>query len=53
MAKFINWLKEFWFLWFSILVFYVALRCFGYDIKIEKKSETDAVEYLRKSIDDY
>ena len=31
---FINWFKENWVLWLFIILFYIGLRLFGYDIVI-------------------
>jgi len=41
MKKVIDWFKEFWFLWFFLLLFYVGLRISGYDLKIVKRDEVD------------
>lgn len=59
MKKVIDWFKEFWFVWFFILLFYSVLRLSGYDIRIVKRDEveqeTDWSKYKpqRKSIKDY
>jgi signal peptidase I len=34
MKKAVDWFKEFWFVWFFLLLFYVILRVSGYDLKI-------------------
>jgi hypothetical protein len=39
MKKVIDWFKEFWFVWFFLLLFYVILRISGYDLKIVKSLE--------------
>lgn len=41
MKKVIDWFKEFWFVWFFLLLFYVILRVSGYDIKIVKRVEVE------------
>jgi hypothetical protein len=41
MKKILDWFKEFWFVWFFILLFYVGSRISGYDIKIVKQGEVD------------
>jgi hypothetical protein len=46
MKKVIDWFKEFWFLWFFLLLFYVGLRISGYDIKIVKSYKNE--NFLRK-----
>ncbi len=43
MKKAIDWLKEFWFLWFFLLLFYLILRISGFDIKIVKSDENKTV----------
>ena len=59
MKKVIDWFKEFWFVWFFLLLFYMILRISGYDIKIVKRveveQETDWSKYKpeRKSMEDY
>ena len=39
MSKILLWLKQNWFLWLFIILFYIGLRLCGYDIKIEKKEQ--------------
>ena len=39
MKKVIDWFKEFWFVWFFLLLFYVILRISGYDLKIVESLE--------------
>lgn len=34
MEKVIIWFKENWFLWLFLILFYIGLRLFGYDIFI-------------------
>jgi len=41
MKKVIDWFKEFWFVWFFLLLFYVILRVSGYDIKIVEREEVN------------
>jgi hypothetical protein len=41
MKKVIDWFKEFWFVWFFLLLFYVGLRISGYDIKIVEIDKND------------
>jgi hypothetical protein len=37
MKKVIDWFKENWFLWLFVILFYIGLRLFGYDIVIQNK----------------
>ena len=39
--KIINWFKQNWFLWLFVILFYIGLRLFGYDISINKKEKVD------------
>lgn len=41
MKKVIDWFKEFWFVWFFLLLFYVILRVSGYDIKIVEREKNE------------
>jgi len=43
MKKAIEWLKEFWFLWFFLLLSYFILRISGFDIKIVKSEDNKTV----------
>lgn len=36
--KTIQWFKNNWFLWVLLILGYIAIRAFGYDIKIVKAS---------------
>ncbi len=38
MEKVIKWFKENWFLWLFLILFYIGLRLFGYDIVIQNKN---------------
>jgi hypothetical protein len=39
MEKVIKWFKENWFLWLFLILLYIGLRLFSYDIVIQKKYE--------------
>jgi len=39
MKKVIDWFKENWFLWLFLILFYIGLRLFGYDIIIENSKD--------------
>ena len=43
MKKAIEWLKEFWFIWFFLLLSYLILRISGFDIKIVRSDENKTV----------
>jgi hypothetical protein len=43
MKKANEWLKEFWFLWFFLLLSYLILRISGFDIKIVRSDENKTV----------
>ena len=46
MEKVIKWFKENWFLWLFLILFYIGLRLFGYDIVIENsKDHREKIEY--------
>ena len=49
MEKVINWFKENWFLWLFIILFYIGLRLFGYDIVIENSKDRLIKDRLIKS----
>ena len=42
MEKVIKWFKENWFLWLFLILFYIGLRLFGYDIVIENSKGGDS-----------
>jgi hypothetical protein len=44
MKKVIDWFKEFWFVWFFLLLFYVILRISGYDLKIVERDRKEIIE---------
>jgi hypothetical protein len=52
MEKVINWFKENWFLWLFLILFYIGLRLFGYDIVIENSKDQNAKDRLLKSTED-
>ena len=52
MEKVIKWFKENWFLWLFLILFYIGLRLFGYDIVIENSKDQKSKERLLKSTED-
>jgi hypothetical protein len=48
--KIIVWLRNNWFLWIILIAGYIAMRSFGYDIKIVDSS--DNVKFSKGEADD-